>query len=101
MSKPFYVVAWRSLCHSRMPRRRTEHAVPACYAIVLPGLEAVAADEITRDLGGEIKKTERGVVLFRVPEIGPELLQLRTVEDVFLLAWGTDSLTLRAADLPK
>jgi 23S rRNA G2445 N2-methylase RlmL len=67
----------------------------------LPGLESVAADEITRDLGGEVKKTERGVVAFRVPEIGPELLRLRTVEDVFLLAWGTDSLTYRAVDLKQ
>ncbi len=85
-----------------MSRRRSpEPAIPACYAIVLPGLEALAADEITRDLGGEIKKTERGLVLFRVPEISPELLKLRTVEDVFLLAWGTDSLTFRAADLQQ
>jgi tRNA G10 N-methylase Trm11 len=28
-------------------------------------------------------------------------LELRTVEDVFLLAWGTDALTFRAADLQK
>ena len=85
-----------------MSRRRSpEPAVPACYAIVLPGLESVAADEITRDLGGEVKKTERGLVLFRVPEIDPDLLKLRTVEDVFLLAWGTDSLTYKAADLKQ
>ena len=30
------------------------------------GLESVAADEINRDLGGEVKKTARGVVVFRV-----------------------------------
>ena len=54
-----------------------------------------------RNLGGEVKKTERGVVAFRVGEIGPELLRLRTVEDVFLLAWGTDSLTYRAVDLKQ
>jgi tRNA (guanine6-N2)-methyltransferase len=83
-----------------MPRtRRTEPETPACYAIVLPGLEAIAADEITRDLGGQVKKAEKGVVVFRVPQVGPELLRLRTVEDVFLLAWGTDSLTHRAEDL--
>jgi 23S rRNA G2445 N2-methylase RlmL len=80
-------------------QRRTEKETPACYALVHPGLEAVATDEITRDLGGEVKKAERGVVVFRVPQIGPELLRLRTVEDVFLLAWGTDSLTYKAEDL--
>ena len=85
-----------------MARKRSpEPSLPACYAIVLPGLEAVAAEEITRDLGGVIKKTERGLVLFRVPEIGPELLKLRTIEDVFILAWGSDSLTYKASDLKQ
>src|SRR5215470_5909338 len=79
--------------------RRVEREVPACYALVHSGLEAIAADEITRDLGGEVKKAEKGTVVFRAPEIGPELLRLRTVEDVFLLAWGTDSLTYKAEDL--
>src|SRR5580698_4662007 len=82
-------------------RRAATPEVPACYAVVLPGLEAIAADEITRDLGGEVKKSERGLVIFRVEEPGPDLLKLRTVEDVFLLAWGTDSLTYRAADLKQ
>jgi len=81
------------------PRRRVEVEVPACYALVHPGLEAIAADEITHDLGGEVKKTSRGMVVFRVPVIDEDLLKLRTVEDVFLYAWGTDSLTYRAADL--
>ena len=79
--------------------RRAERETPACFAVVASGLEAVAADEITRDLGGDVKKAEKGIVVFRVPEIGPELLRLRTVDDVFLLAWGTDSLTYRAEDL--
>lgn len=79
--------------------RRAERETPACFANVPSGLEAVAADEITRDLGGEVKKAEKGVVVFRVPEIGSALLRLRTVDDVFLLAWGTDSLTYRADDL--
>lgn len=74
-------------------------ALPPCYAIVHPGLEDVAADEITRDLGGSVKRTTRGLLVFRVPEIGRGLLRLRTVEDVFLLAWGTDKLTYRAEDL--
>src|SRR5262249_56740273 len=57
------------------------------------------ADEVTRDLGGDVKKAEKGLVVFRVPEIGPDLFRLRTVDDVFLLAWGTDSLTYKAEDL--
>src|ERR1700691_2745929 len=82
--------------HTKMSRSRAaEPALPACYAIVLPGLESVAADEITRDMGAEIKKAERGIVLFRTDSIGPDLLKLRTVEDVFLMAWGTDSLSYR------
>jgi 23S rRNA G2445 N2-methylase RlmL len=68
---------------------------------VQPGLEEVAGEEIERDLGGEVKRTGRGVVVFRPPEIDAALLQLRTVEDVFLLAWGTDQLTYRAEDLDR
>jgi 23S rRNA G2445 N2-methylase RlmL len=64
-----------------------------------PGLEPVVADEITRDLGGEVKKTARGVVVFRAPDVTPDLLTPRTTEDVYLLAWGSDSLTYKAADL--
>ena len=76
-----------------MPQRRaTSETLPPCYAIVHPGLEEIAGEEIMRDLGGEVKRTTRGLVVFRVPEIGPRLLRLRTVEDVFLLAWGTDKL---------
>ncbi|HKA07296.1 MAG TPA: methyltransferase domain-containing protein [Gemmataceae bacterium] len=82
-----------------MKSRHAERETPACYAMVLPGLEAIAADEITRDLGGDVKKAEKGAVVFRVQQITPDLLRLRTVEDVFLLAWGTDSLTYRAEDL--
>jgi SAM-dependent methyltransferase len=67
--------------------------------MVLPGLEPVAAEEIADDLGGEVKKTARGLVVFRVPEVDGRVLGLRTTEDVFLLAWGTDALTYRAEDL--
>jgi tRNA (guanine6-N2)-methyltransferase len=81
--------------------RRTSTETPPCYAIVQPGLEPVAADEITHDLGGEVKKTGRGFVVFRSPHVDARLLELRTVEDVFLLAWGTDKLTYRAEDLDK
>ena len=82
-------------------RGATERETPALYAIVLPGLETIAAEEISRDLGGEIKKSERGLVIFRVKEITPDLLRLRTVEDVYLLAWGSDSLTYKAGDLKQ
>jgi 23S rRNA G2445 N2-methylase RlmL len=84
-----------------MANPRPQPAPPACYAVVQPGLEPVAGEEIERDLGGEVKRTGRGLVVFRVPEIDASLLQLRTVEDVFLLAWGTDQLTYRAEDLDK
>jgi 23S rRNA G2445 N2-methylase RlmL len=82
-----------------MPRPRP--ALPPCYAVVQPGLEPVAAEEIERDLGGEVRKTGPGFVVFRVGEIDARLLRLRTTEDVFLLAWGTDQLTYRAEDLEK
>lgn len=76
-----------------------EDRLPALYAMTLPGLEAVAAEEITDELGGEIKKTDRGLVVFRIPSVDESVFQLRTVEDIFLLAWGSDSLTYRAEDL--
>jgi 23S rRNA G2445 N2-methylase RlmL len=80
-------------------QRRAERATPACYAITMSGLEAIAADEIETELGAEIKRAARGVVVFRPPAITGELLRLRTTEDVFVLAWGSDSLSYRAADL--
>jgi tRNA (guanine6-N2)-methyltransferase len=83
-----------------MPRSASA-APPACYALVHPGLEAIAAEEIERDLGGEVKKTGSGIVVFRVPEIDERLLTLRTTEDVFLLAWGSDQFTHRAEDLER
>jgi 23S rRNA G2445 N2-methylase RlmL len=85
-----------------MSRRRTEEPLPACYAMVHPGLEEISADEITRDLGGHVKKSGHGIVAFRLSNIGPEILKLRTVEDVFLLGWGTDDLTHRpSVDLDR
>ncbi|MFL5340414.1 MAG: methyltransferase [Gemmataceae bacterium] len=80
-----------------MSKHRPEEPSPACYALVQPGLEEVAGDEITRDLGGAVKKSGRGVVAFRLEPVTPDLLRLRTTEDVFLLAWGTDELTHRAS----
>jgi tRNA (guanine6-N2)-methyltransferase len=84
-----------------MPKRRLSHSLPPCYAIVIPGLEPVASDEIKRELGGEVKRAAPGLVVFRVPQIDAGLLHLRTTEDVFLLAWGTDQLTHRAEDLDR
>jgi tRNA (guanine6-N2)-methyltransferase len=74
---------------------------PSCYALVVPGLEEIAAEEITADLGGTVKRTSPGLVVFALAEIDRSLLRLRTTEDVFLLAWGTDSLSYRAADLER
>jgi 23S rRNA G2445 N2-methylase RlmL len=74
---------------------------PALYAVVHPGLETVAADEISRDFNGEVKRTAPGLVVFRVSSIDADILKLRTTEDVFLLAWGTDQLTYRAEDLER
>jgi tRNA (guanine6-N2)-methyltransferase len=73
--------------------------LPALYAQVQPGLESVAADEITRDLQGEVKRTERGVVVFRLRAIDEDVLKLRTTEDIYLMAWGTNSLSFKAGDL--
>jgi tRNA (guanine6-N2)-methyltransferase len=69
--------------------------------MVIPGLEPVAGDEIARDLGGQVKRSAPGINVFRVPHIDDSLLELRTTEDVFLLAWGTDKLTHRAEDLDR
>jgi 23S rRNA G2445 N2-methylase RlmL len=69
--------------------------------MVFPGLEEVAEEEIGSSLDGEVKRAGPGLVVFRVPQIDAALLHLRTVEDVFLLAWGTDKLSHRAVDLEK
>ncbi|MCI0463830.1 MAG: RNA methyltransferase [Gemmataceae bacterium] len=79
--------------------RRSEPELPPCYAVVIPGLEPVAGEEIADALRGEVKRTGPGLVVFRLPEIDRAVLRLRTTEDVFLLAWGTDKLTYRATDL--
>lgn len=80
-------------------RQKSDQSIPPCYAMVFHGLEEVAAEEIRQELGGEIRKISPGIVIFRVPEIDRRLLDLRTAEDVYLFAWGTDELTLRARDL--
>ena len=35
-------------------------APPACYALVVPGLEAIAAEEIAGELRAEVKRTAPG-----------------------------------------
>jgi 23S rRNA G2445 N2-methylase RlmL len=69
--------------------------------MVFPGLEKIAAEEIAAVLEGEVKRTASGLVVFRVPQLDTAVLQLRTIEDVFLLAWGTDQLAYRASDLKR
>jgi len=69
--------------------------------MVFPGLEEVAAEEIEGILKGQVKRKAPGLVVFRVPQVDAAVLQLRTVEDVFLLAWGTDKLSYRASDLKR
>lgn len=80
-------------------QRPNRPTVPACYAVVLPGLESVAAAELEDDFGAEVKKSSPGLIVFRVDEPDRSLLRARTTEDIFLLAWGTDALTYRAEDL--
>jgi 23S rRNA G2445 N2-methylase RlmL len=65
--------------------------------MTVPGLETIAAAEIEEELGGTIKRTSPGLVVFRPPVVDRSLLELRTVEDVYLLVWGTDQLTRRAS----
>ena len=89
---------YHQLMARRGKRTEPEMSLPALYAHVIPGLEPIAADEITRDLGGEVKRTGRGVVVFRA-DIDSKLIKLRVTEDVYLLAWGSDSLTYAAEDL--
>lgn len=84
-----------------MPKIAAPPSTTACFATTVPGLEELAAAELAEKLGAEIKKQADGLVVFRIEDATPELLKLRLVEDVFLLAWGSDSLTYKAADLKK
>jgi tRNA (guanine6-N2)-methyltransferase len=97
------LAVWRSaLSRKRLViMARRDEPLPSCYAMVQPGLEDIAAEEIRANLDGEVKRTGKGIVVFRIPEIDERLLRLRTTEDVFLLAWGTDELTYRAEDLER
>lgn len=81
-----------------MKRTATDHSIP-CFAFTVPGLERIAAAEIEETLGGDVRKQAGGQVVFRVDELTRDVFDLRTVEDVFLFAWGSDKLTYRATDL--
>lgn len=82
-----------------MTRSRPEEELPTLYAMVHGGLEEVAGEEIARELKGEVKRSGAGVVVFRLPQIDRSVLTLRTTEDAFVYAWGTDALSYRAGDL--
>ncbi len=85
----------------QMAKHRSQPEPPPCYAMVFAGLEELAAEEIESVLDGQVKRRAPGFVVFRLPQVDPAVLQLRTVEDVFLLAWGTDQLSYRASDLKR
>lgn len=83
------------------------------YAMTMPGLEAVTADEIGERLAGaRVTRRMPGVVVFEAAAAPAELLALRTTEDVFLLLAAIDHLgpgegalrvlhaATRRADLP-
>lgn len=69
------------------------------YAMVIPGLEDLARAEISEDLRADIKRTSRGIVVFKTDRDPEKILNLKTTEDVFIFGWGTDSLTYRATDV--
>ena len=67
---------------SRTGRHTDEKPLPPLYAMTHGGIESIAADEITRDLGGEVKRTARGLVVFRVNELTDSVLSLRISPDL-------------------
>ena len=65
---------------SRSGRPTDDKPLPPLYAMTHGGIESTAADEITRDLGGEVKRTARGLVVFRMDQLNDKVLSLRTTE---------------------
>ena len=67
---------------------------PVEYAAsVHPGLEEIAGEEIEARLAqARIIEAQRGWVLFRYPGHAPDLLRLRTTEDVFVVLFRTGEL---------
>ena len=49
---------------------------PPCYAMVHPGLEQVAAEELKEKLDSDIRKTLPGFVIFRPGFFHSNLLQI-------------------------
>ena len=87
------------MTHPTMASTRSAPELPACYAMVHSGLEEIASEEIVQSLGGEVKRSGGGFIVFRLDDIDRSILSLRTTEDVFLFGWGTDELSYRAKDL--
>ena len=52
-------------------QQRPEAALPPCYAMVLPGLEEIADDEITRDFHGDVRKTGGLYGIVDVMDVSP------------------------------
>jgi tRNA (guanine6-N2)-methyltransferase len=68
-----------------MPPRQ---ATPVYIAQTQPGFEAIAADEIAANEGALIRTTlsigdKNGMVIFEYPHDPSELMELRTIEDLF------------------
>ncbi|HMP58447.1 MAG TPA: methyltransferase [Gemmatales bacterium] len=76
-----------------------DHDDVPCFALTVPGLEKLAAAEIEQRLDASVKRTESGLVVFRCETLDRRLFRLRLVEDLYLLAWGSDALTYRSSDL--
>ena len=77
-----------------MSSKRANREIPACYAMVQPGLESIAADEIIERAWGRGQTHDAGIVFFDCLRSIPSILDLRTTEDVFLMAWGTTAVEL-------
>ncbi|GBD35494.1 Ribosomal RNA large subunit methyltransferase K/L [bacterium HR36] len=75
--------------------------MPSLYLTTLPGLEQLAAEEVTQRFQADVKRVLKGVVVFRLPELDRRIFRLRLAEDVFLLLWGSDQLSYRAKDLER
>src|SRR5262245_58920255 len=71
------------------PRTLTRHQIPTYIAQTQPGFEAIAAQEIAETLDGAVLRGTRlvadknGLVLFEYGGEPQDLIELRTVEDVF------------------
>jgi tRNA (guanine6-N2)-methyltransferase len=88
------VSVWRvassgaTICYYTVPMKRS---IPSFLAHTQPGFEAIAADEIREELeGAKVRRTglvgdKNGIIQFDYAGDPGDLLELRTVEDVFVL----------------